>query len=146
MLDEVLGRHLMVDHELSHREYEVLVRLDGHGGRMRMSVMAQQIVASPALMTQTIAKLEARGLVEREAAASGDRRGVDAVLLPCGRELLQASATDHASIIIELLLDRIGDERMDDFTAAIGEVADHLRAHRRSEPCDISECPAKEYS
>lgn len=141
LLEEVLARHLAADNQITHREYEVLVRLDGHGGRLRMSQLAQQIVASPALVTQTIDRLEQRHLVERQAAASGDGRGVEAVILPRGREALAATSGEHAEIIRELLLDRVGQERLKGFADAVDDVAAHLRAHRRGESCERSDCP-----
>lgn len=146
MLDHVLGQHLVVNHDLSHREYEVLVRLDGNGGRMRMSQLAQQIVASPALVTQTISKLETRELVTREAVASGDGRGVEAVISALGRTTLRSAASDHAAIVVDLLLDRVGPDRLASFAGAVDDVAAHLRSHRRGEPCERPDCPALQYS
>lgn len=146
MLDDVLGRHLVVDHDLSHREYEVLVRLDGHGGRMRMSLLAEQIVASPALVTQTIARLEARELATREAVASGDGRGVEAVITALGRATLKSAATGHAAIVVELLLERIGPDHLQSFAGAVDDVAAHLRSHRHGEACERPECPALRYA
>jgi len=146
MLDDVLGRHLVSDHQLTHREYEVLVRLDGQGGRMRMSLLAQQIVASPALVTQTIVRLEGRGLVAREAAISGDGRGVEAVILPSGHGALKTAAPGHAAIVLELLLERVGADRMHVFADAVDDVAAHLRAHRVGELCERPGCPAQQFS
>jgi DNA-binding MarR family transcriptional regulator len=145
MLEHVLANHLAEEHQLSHREYEVLVRLDGNGGRMRMTTLAQQIVASGALVTQTIVRLEDRSLVQREPAQSGDGRGVEAVLLSKGREALAESAADHAAIIRTLLTDRIGGARLADFADAAQSVAEHLRAHRRGESCEDPDCPAARY-
>ncbi len=146
MLDDVLARHLVADHQLSHREYEVLVRLDGHGGRLRMSALAQQIVASGALVTQTMLRLEDRGFVERQPAESGDRRGVDAVILEAGRVALESSAAPHAEIIQQLLLERVGVDRLESFAAAMDDVANHLRSHRSGASCDDEDCPALRYA
>lgn len=146
MLDHVLSNHLAAEHQMSHREYEVLVRLDGHDGSMRMSALAQQITASAALVTQTIVRLEQRGLVERHRTVSGDGRGVEAVLLPAGRAALASSSADHAAIIRTLLTQRVGEKRLDDFAGAVHDVANHLRAHRRGETCDDPDCPADLHS
>lgn len=145
MLEEVLGRHLVLDHELTHREYEILVRLDGHGGRMRLSVLAKDIVASPALVSQTIDRLSARGLVERDRNPEM-ARGVDAVLLAPGRAALAGASGEHALIIRSLLIDRIGPERVATVADAMQEVADHLRAHRRGRVCDDDDCAVLHYS
>ncbi len=145
MVDEIVARHLLVDHDISHRDYEVLVRLDGAGGRMRMSTLARQIVASAPLVTQTVVRLEARGLVERSPAA-GDGRGVDAVLRPEGAQVLASASGVHADIIRALLLDRVGVDRLVDFGDAVARVADHLRSHRRGEACGDAECFAVRYA
>jgi DNA-binding MarR family transcriptional regulator len=145
MINEVLAKHLVVDHGMSHRDYEVLVRIDGAGGRMRMSVLARQIVASAALISQTIERLEQRGMVERQPAASGDGRGIEAVLLPQGREGLALASADHAEIIRTLLHQRVGTEDLPTFGLAMSRVADHLRAHRRGEPCSDDQCPYVRY-
>jgi DNA-binding MarR family transcriptional regulator len=140
MIDEVMAKHLVEEHSMTHRDYEVLVRLDGAGGSMRMSVLARQIVASAPLVTQTVERLEKRGWVERSAVV-GDARGVEAVLLAAGRSALSAAAEPHASIVRKLLVNRISPESLPQFAEAMGDVADHLRAHRRGEICDDDECP-----
>lgn len=143
MIDEVLAKHLSTQHDLSHRDYEVLVRVDGAGGRMRMSVLARQIVASAPLITQTVVRLEERMLIERQPAESGDGRGVDAVLLPAGREILAEASGEHAEIIRDLLLDRI--HPLGPFADAVQGVADHLRAHRLGDSCSDDDCPFSRY-
>ena len=143
MVDEVLAKHLSSQHDLSHRDYEVLVRVDGAGGRMRMSVLARQIVASAPLVTQTVVRLEERLLIERQPAASGDGRGVDAVLLPAGTSLLAEASGEHAEIIRDLLLDRI--DPLLPFADAMQQVAGHLRAHRLGDSCDAQDCPFTRY-
>lgn len=140
MLDEILSAHLAEDHKMTHREYEILVRLDGAGGRTRMSVLAAQMVASPSLITQTIERLEAREWVSREASLD-DGRGVDAVLLADGRVALAAAAEPHAEIIQRLLIDRQPADALEVVADSLGQVADHLRAHRRGEACGDDECP-----
>jgi DNA-binding MarR family transcriptional regulator len=126
-------------HGMKHREYEVLVRVDGAGGRLRMSVLARQIEASAALISQTITKLEARDWVVREA-SDVDGRGVDAVLTTRGRTALAAAAGPHAQLIRTLLLDPLNDE-LTLVADALGGVAAHLRAHRSGARCDEPDCP-----
>lgn len=144
MLEEVVAKHLVVDHSLTHREYEILVRVDGNGGRMRLSRLAQQVVASPAVITQTVDRLANRGLVERQAATE-DRRGVDAAITTAGRDVLGASSGPHAAVIRSLLIERVGRERLAVVAEGLQEVAEHLRAHRRGEGCSDAECPVTHY-
>jgi len=139
ILDTELEAVLVSNHGMTHREYEVLVRIDGAGGRARMSTLARQIEASAALISQTVAKLEARGWLERTTSPE-DRRGIDATLTPAGRTALATASAPHAALIERLLLDRLGD-KTEAVGESLGEVADHLRAHRAGEPCSDLACP-----
>lgn len=146
MIDEVHSKHLAQEHQMSHRDYEVLVRLDGAGGRMRMSTLARQIVASAPLLTQTIVRLEVRGVVDRRPAESGDGRGVDAVLLPAGRKLLGEASDEHAAIVRRLLIDRITEGSLPVVAEGLKAVADHLRSHRQGDSCGDDDCPYDRYN
>lgn len=139
ILDSELETALLTHHAMTHREYEVLVRVDGHGGRMRMSLLARQIEASPALISQTVAKLESRNWVQREPSHE-DKRGVDAVLTGDGLVALERAAQPHAELIARLLLDPLGGS-LEQVAAALSGVANHLRNHRAGSTCDDSTCP-----
>ncbi len=140
MLEERLASHLSDQFGMSHREYEVLVRLDGAGGRLRMSTLAQKMVASQPLMTQTVSRLEKRGWVRREASTI-DRRSTETVLTEDGRSALREAAAPHAGLVKMLLLDVVRASHLEAFAADVSEVAEHLRAHRRGEGCLIEGCP-----
>jgi len=49
IIETELADQLVDDHGMTHREYEVLVRVDGAGGAMRMATLSRQIEASRAL-------------------------------------------------------------------------------------------------
>ena len=138
ILESEVESNLHQHHDMSHREYEVLVRVDGAGGRCRMSTLARQIETSAPLITQTVHKLEDRGWIRREAAVH-DRRGVDAVLTTDGNSALAAAASPHAETIRRVLLEPMGDN-IDVVADTIGPIADHLRLHRRGEHCDDPGC------
>lgn len=125
---------------MTHREYEVLVRVDGDGGRMRMSVLARRIEASPALVSQTVGRLVERGWLTREPSTT-DKRGVEAALTDLGRRQLAAAAQPHAELVRQLLIKPMDPEHLEYIAASMGTVADHLRAHRAGEPCGQPECP-----
>lgn len=136
LLEEEITRHLAEEHSLSHREYEILVRLDGNDGGMRMSVLAGQIVASAPLVTQTVDRLVGRGFVTRQRSGH-DSRGSEAVLTEAGSDKLLQASGDHALLIERFLL-----EAMDKTTAVlVGDVLDkvsvHLRTHRSGDPCGL---------
>ena len=129
---------------MTHREYEVLVRLDGHGGSMRMTTLAAQIEASTPLVSQTVSRLEDRAWVGRRKSTE-DRRGVEAFLTAEGSAALRAAAEPHADLVRALLTDVLGDD-LDAVGQALTRVADHLRSHRRGEGCDDAGCPLSEVS
>lgn len=139
ILDTELEADLVENHAMTHREYEVLVRLDGWGGELRMSDLAKQIEASAPLVTQTVRRLESRGLVERRKAAD-DGRGVVAVLTDDGSDALAAASEPHAAIVRALLTGPLAGS-LEPLAGAIGQVADHLRGHRAGTSCGDPSCP-----
>lgn len=140
ILETEVEAQLVSEFGMTHREYEVLVRVDGHGGQLRMSELARQIEASPALITQTVGRLAERGWLERKPSPD-DRRGVEAALTPLGRSALAAAAKPHAELVRQLLLAPMCADALDAVASSLGNVADHLRAHRAGEPCDDAGCP-----
>ena len=140
ILDTELERQLLSDHEMTHREYEVLVRVDGSGGRKRMTTLAREIEASGPLVSQTVARLEQRGWMERVPTAE-DGRGVDAVLLPDGIDALARAARPHAELIRSLLHDHLPPDALEATADAMHAVASHLRGHRAGASCDAPNCP-----
>jgi len=142
IIETEASRQLVNEHGMTHREYEVLVRVDGAGGRQRMSVLASQIEASAPLITQTVARLETRGWVDRQS-SDDDGRGVYAQLTDEGERALRDAAGPHARLIQQLLTERLGAD-LDVVARALGAVADHLRMHRAGQMCDDPSCPVDE--
>lgn len=140
ILETELADQLTNDFGMTHREYEVLVRVDGAGGRMRMSHLARQIEASPALISQTVSRLAERGWIERKPSPD-DRRGVEAALTELGRDQLALAAGPHAELVRRLLLDPVDPAALPLIAESLGRVADHLRAHRAGDRCDDPRCP-----
>ncbi|KAE8764362.1 MarR family winged helix-turn-helix transcriptional regulator [Georgenia thermotolerans] len=102
-----LNRDLEEQSGLSLSEYEVLVRLsEAEGRRMRMSVLADELVHSRSRLTHTIRRMEAAGLVERSSCPD-DRRGVNCTLTPAGFARLEAVAPGHVESVRARLVDRI---------------------------------------
>ncbi len=141
LLEEVLARHVSQFHGMSHSDYEVLVRLDGAGGEMRMSTLAEQVVSSSQKLTHTANRLEARGWIGR-VPVEGDGRGLTARLLPPGRAALQSTAAEHAELIKQFLLDRLEPEEQRVIAEALDRVAGHLRIHRAGHPCQRCDAEA----
>ena len=121
LIEDVLATHVSREHDMNHGEYEVLVRLDGARGRMRMAQLASQVVATPSRLTYTVDRLEARGWVMRRSLVS-DGRGVVAELTPEGRAALAEAAVGHAALIRRYLLSHLDASE----TAALADVMDRI--------------------
>lgn len=134
LLEEILAQHVARDHGMTHSDYEVLVRLDGANGQMRMTTLADQVVSSAQKLTHTANRLERRGWIAR-VPSTEDARGLVATLLPPGREALAAAAGEHAALIKRYLLDVLTSEEQEILAESMDRVAAHMRTHRRKEPC-----------
>jgi DNA-binding MarR family transcriptional regulator len=90
---------------LSFIEYHALARLSEEPGRtLRMSTLAAVTNASLSRLSHLIKRLEAAGLVRREADA-GDGRFTNAILTDAGHRKLLASAPGHVETVRELVID-----------------------------------------
>ena len=117
-----LGRELQDDHKLAFADYEILVRLsEPSDHRMRMSVLAEEVVASKSRLSHQVARLEAEDLVRREVCDS-DGRGVFAVLTEAGFARLQAAAPDHLRGVREHFVDLLDEHERQ----VIGDVFERL--------------------
>ena len=100
-----LSRDLQDGHALALPDYEILVRLSEQPDhRMRMSSLAEEVVASKSRLSHQVSRLEGEGLVSREMCDS-DGRGVFAVLTEAGFTRLQAAAPDHLQSVREHFVD-----------------------------------------
>ena len=108
-------------------EYEILVNLsEADHLEMRMSELADRVRQSRSRLTNTVARMESKGLILRKS-CQGDRRGVIAVLTATGLNLLKTAAPAHVASVRAALVDVVSGE---DFEAlgramkAVVEVAD----------------------
>lgn len=138
LLEEILARHVSDEHDMTHSDYEVLVRLDGAGGSMRMTTLAEQVVSSAQKLTHTANRLEQRGWIGRQPVAA-DGRGIEAVLREPGRAALAAAAKEHAELIRRFLLDMLTVDEQNQVADVMDRVATHLRVHRQGQPCSCCE-------
>lgn len=134
LLEELLAQHLSHQHSMTHSDYEVLVRLDGSDGRMRMTSLARQVVSSSQKLTKTADRLEQRGWIERVPVPE-DGRGLEAVLLPAGRQALALAAGEHAALIKQFLLDQLSGDEQRVVADSMDRLSSHMRIHRDGEPC-----------
>jgi len=90
-----LGRELEAECGLPLTWYDVLVQLaSAPEGRLRMRDLARAVLLSRSGLTRLVDRMEASGMVCREAHPS-DGRGAFAVLTPAGRAVLRRAAPVH---------------------------------------------------
>jgi DNA-binding MarR family transcriptional regulator len=128
-LTEALGRQLERDSGLSLSEYEVLVRLSEAPGRtLRMSLLADELAHSRSRITHTVRRLEAGGLVERQA-CEADGRGVNCTMTDAGYARLESAAPGHVQAVRTHLVDVLTDDQLRALGDAMGAVREALTGH-----------------
>lgn len=126
MLTDHLDRDLLSGADLSLNEYEVMVRLsEVPQRRLRMSVLAEQLVNSRSRLSHTVGRMEAKGLVRR-CKADGDGRGVQCVLTDEGYATLEQAAHTHVTSVRRRLVDLLTDEELDTLGLAFDKVAEAI--------------------
>ena len=136
LLENILSQQLSERHRMAHSDYEVLDRLDSNGGRMRMTMLARQVVSSNQKLTHTSKRLESRGWIAREPVAE-DGRGLDAVLLEPGQDALAAAAREYAHLILQFLLNDLDEHERQVIAGTTSRLSTHMRVHRRGELCEL---------
>ena len=106
-LFDALDRELQRDSGIPHTYYEILVRLSEAPDRtLRMSELADRSGASRSRLSHAVARLEAKGWVERRECAT-DRRGFLAVLTDDGFAALAAAAPGHVEAVRSVIFDAL---------------------------------------
>lgn len=99
-----LNRGLSDQHQLSLVDVRLLEILHrSETGSARMGDLAEQLLALPSRMTRQIRRLEAAGLVRREASPD-DGRGVLAGITDAGRAVVEEAMVTYANGVRELYL------------------------------------------
>jgi DNA-binding MarR family transcriptional regulator len=107
MLPWAVECQLQRDAGLSFIEYHALARLsEDPGHTLRMSELALLTNASLSRLSHLVKRLEARGLVRREADPT-DGRFTNAILTKAGYALLVASAPGHVARVRSLVIDAL---------------------------------------
>ncbi|MFD0901182.1 MarR family winged helix-turn-helix transcriptional regulator [Actinomadura sediminis] len=127
-LSDIMDRDLKAKHGLSVSEYEILVRLsEAPERRLRMAELAENASQSRSRLSHTCARLESKGLVERDNCPS-DKRGVFANLTDEGLAALERAARDHVETVREYFIDIIEPEDLEAVGRAFSAVLKRLEA------------------
>ncbi|MEV6108432.1 MarR family transcriptional regulator [Streptomyces sp. NPDC051940] len=115
---------------LTNNDYEILVNLsESEGRRMRMSDLATATLQSKSRLSHQVTRMEAAGLVRRDACES-DRRGLYAVLTDAGWQLMQRVAPHHVASVRRHFIDIMTAEQLQTLRDSLTPVAAHLRERR----------------
>mgnify|MGYP000358396302 FL=1 len=125
LLDYTLNSELQESHGLTNSDYEILVRLsENPKRRIRMSELAEQVLASRSRLSHQIDRMETAGLVTREV-CDDDRRGQFAVLTDQGWKTLVSAAHSHVTSVRNHFVDILTEAEY----AALGKAVKKLAAH-----------------
>ena len=107
-----IDTQLQRDADLSMVEYMTMAMLAEAPERtLRMSDLAERTSSSLSRLSHLVKRLEARGLVRREADPT-DGRFTNAILLPPGQTELESAAPAHVAHVRRLVIDNLSAERL----------------------------------
>jgi DNA-binding MarR family transcriptional regulator len=99
-----LDEELRAEHDLSFAEYDALLTIaQAPERRIRMGLLAEEVLLSKSGVTRLIDRLVTDGLVQRSACLA-DARGAEAVLTERGLDRLRAASRTHLRGISEHFL------------------------------------------
>ena len=133
-----MDAHLQHVAGVPHGYYEILVRLSEAPGReLRMTQLADASTSSKSRLSHAVARLEARGWVERLACPT-DRRGQIARLTDSGFAALDAAAHQHVEQVRRMVFDQLTPaqvEQLAAISAAIEAGVDEVSSSPAAEVC-----------
>jgi DNA-binding MarR family transcriptional regulator len=137
LLDLQLARDLNRDSGLSEPDYDVLSTLSEMAdSRWRARDLAQRLSWSTSRLTHHVNRMQARGLVAREACPD-DGRGAVICLTARGWETLRDAAPWHVRSVREHFIDLLTPDQLDALAAIGATVIGHLaEVGRPAEPAD----------
>ena len=104
--------------------YDVLFQLsEAPDRRLRMHELAEAVLLSRSGLTRTVDRIEAAGLVARQA-IPGDRRSMHVVLTDAGRERLAAAFPIVRRAVRELFADHLSEDDAHNLVRILGRVQD----------------------
>jgi DNA-binding MarR family transcriptional regulator len=139
LLMEQLDRELQRDARMSHAYYGILVALSEQSGRtVRMTDLARMLRYSKTRLSEAVARLEARGWVERQPCPT-DRRSTFAVLTDTGFAALESAAPGHVEGVRRHVFDRLTPERVTQLRDVCEAIAAPLM---EAAGFDLEACPS----
>lgn len=98
-IEAALAQELQAHHGIGLSEYRALMAItESSEGELRMQDLAEQLRLAQSSVTRLVARLETRGLAERDECVA-DGRGIFAVITPAGRKLAVDLASDYENAL-----------------------------------------------
>lgn len=127
-LPRALDAQLQRDADLTHFEYGILYALDdAPDDTLRMSTLASYSNSSLSRLSRAVARLEAKGWVQRRV-DSGDGRYTLAALTDLGRDQVALAAPGHVETVNRLVFDALTTSQ----ARQLGEISRRIMAAIRS--------------
>ncbi len=127
LLQRDIDAQLRAEGGVTQVQYEILTRLaESPNGDLRMSDLADRLVASRSGLTYQVTQLVTAGLVRR-LPDPGDDRAVLAAITDAGRDVLQRAAPGHVRVVRQGLLDALTARQV----GQLADIMDRARAHLR---------------
>jgi DNA-binding MarR family transcriptional regulator len=109
---------------LTINDFEILLRVDHAPGEgLRLGELCSAVPLTQPALSRAVARLAQRGAVAR-CGVPTDRRGVLITMTPAGRDLLRSAIPVHASVVRDVLLDRLSPAEQDLLTRTLTRVAE----------------------
>lgn len=124
--DQVEAR-MRRDSGLTMPRYDVLMHLEMAGGRLGLTDLAAAIVLSPSGLSKLLDRMEASGLLRREADPH-DARSTFATITPRGKTLVKKARQSHHAWLQQLFGDALDDRDLADLTRVMDRI--DMRAPR----------------
>ncbi len=131
-LFDALSSDLKAIANLTLDDYEVLHLLSqAEDHRLRVGVLADQMLASRTQLSQRLDRLAERDLVNRVKCPE-DRRAINVVLSDAGFELLEQVAPDHLRSVRSQVFDHLTPTDVKSIAVGLEKVAQHLHDQRKA--------------
>ena len=125
-LTGALAHDLSIHSELSMQDYQVIAVLcDQPDAAMRAGELGRELGWEKSRVSHHVARMEARGLIERRRCPS-DRRGLFVALTPHGRSVQAAAAPSHVAAVRRWFIDRLTTDQLAAMATIAASVVDAL--------------------
>jgi len=128
-LNYEMNRQLQIDSELSLADYEVLNALSAAPSEcMQVTALAAQIGWERSRLSHHARRMERRGLVRCDLAAS-DRRATEITLSAAGRHAIVKAAPGHVALVRKLFFEGLPKDQVGPLSDALEAVYEHILSH-----------------